>query len=113
MITKFVSHIKDYITIIDTLGPSSQDKVMLFRGQNSVRWELLPSIARHPFTTKALFKKGDKYRAEENILLHFKIATSSIMPNWIFRGSEKEGGREGGRGQAFDLGVVGKKGVTS
>lgn len=92
METRIAKNITEYLEIIRDLGHPAYDNATIYRGQKSIRWLLLPSIARNPFTLpKAISKDvGNRFPAEPNLLLFFKIATISMMPDWVFQGSDKE-----------------------
>lgn len=88
-----VSSLDELLYAIDTTWPSPRGpgRWVVFRGQRSDAWELVPSIARDPFTDKAVcLDPADSRAVERHLLNDFRHRCIAMFPPWLTVGTPNE-----------------------
>lgn len=86
-----VTNLVEYLqTVLAIAKNPSLDKHALFRGHKDAAWDLLPAIARHPFTPNAICKRKNDHSAERTLFRVFQTHAANLLSSSAHLGDMKE-----------------------
>jgi hypothetical protein len=87
-----ISSVSDFLQKLEAVLPDEHDIFSVFRGQGDESWPCLPSIARKPFTSKAVYRKCDQQPrpAEYRLFVRFRDMTIPHQPHWVHASTQSE-----------------------
>jgi hypothetical protein len=88
-----VSSVSEYLNLIDIKWPTPKKigQWVVFRGQRNGNKELLPTIARPPFTKEAIWRNANEtLPVERHLFISFDHYCASMLPLWVREGSPVE-----------------------
>lgn len=88
-----VDSVQDYLAEVSRRWrePRGIGRWVVFRGQGNFRWPLLPTIARPPFNSAAIWRNESERRpAERHLLISFQQHCASMFPSWVRDGEPGE-----------------------
>jgi type I restriction enzyme M protein len=86
-----VNSVTDIIEAVAEVLPSASGRLHAFRGQSDIDWDVVPSIARHPFPKDAISQAHhNRESIEDWLLVKFRNSSVAMLPAWVSQGNPKE-----------------------
>jgi type I restriction enzyme M protein len=84
---KTVESLSDFVKLVSDKTKIAQDpnQILYFRGQKDRYWSCVPSIARHPYSSKAIYRGqfSNRSQAEWMLFARFRDLTAALEPPWL------------------------------
>lgn len=88
-----VHSLREFMDVVDRdFFDNTHRRLHFFRGQRDAAWRCVPSIARPPYTRKAIYFGRNRSRAEWVLFRRYTDTTAALEPPWVADGNTAETG---------------------